>query len=121
MSAAFLIVREGPDSGASARIEDEETVLVGRAAEADLRLSDELCSREHVELRLEGKTVVATDLDSSNGTMVNGEQIIDPIRLSDRDEIRVGNTMLELRVDARGKTASIEPVTATKIQRVERG
>jgi len=47
-------------------------VAIGRQ-DADLVLQDPEVSRRHALLRRSGKTVVVEDLDSTNGTFVNGE------------------------------------------------
>jgi len=69
----------------------EASVVVGRSREADIRISDVNSSRRHAELRQEGAAFWIVDLDSTNGTSVNGERV-DRQRLRDGDRIEIGTT-----------------------------
>ena len=69
----------------------EPSVVVGRSREADIRISDVNSSRRHAELRQEGETFWIVDLDSTNGTSVNGKRV-DRQRLRDGDRIEIGTT-----------------------------
>ena len=70
--------------------------VIGRGAEADLRLADTGVSRAHAEVRLDGPEVRLTDLGSTNGTLVNGRRISAAV-LVDGDRIEVGATPLVFR------------------------
>jgi hypothetical protein len=70
--------------------------VVGRGADADLRLHDTGVSRAHAELRIEGEQVRLADLGSTNGTLLNGRPVSDAV-LSDGDRIEVGATPLLFR------------------------
>jgi len=70
-----------------------EGLTVGRASDLDLRLADEQVSRRHARFELGAEGVQIVDLDSANGTQVNGR----PVRrhvLRDGDEIGIGNSRL---------------------------
>ena len=71
--------------------------LVGRAASCDIRLpaTDDLCSRRHLRLIVGEGTVGIDDLDSGNGTYLNGNRI-DQAELDVGDVIRVGSSSLRL-------------------------
>jgi FHA domain len=58
-------------------------------------------SRRHAVLRRSNGSVVVEDLDSTNGTFVNGERIQSPIAVGPGDQIRVGRTTLEIEPDQR--------------------
>ncbi|MEX2289196.1 MAG: DUF3662 and FHA domain-containing protein [Mycobacteriales bacterium] len=73
--------------------------VVGRGAEADVRLADTGVSRAHAELRFEGDTVKLADLRSTNGTLLNGRRITSAV-LSDGDRIDVGGTPMVFRREA---------------------
>ncbi len=66
-------------------------VVLGRSREADVRVSDVNVSRRHAELRQEGATYWIVDLESTNGTELNGKRV-DRGRLRDGDCITVGST-----------------------------
>ncbi|MEZ5076880.1 MAG: FHA domain-containing protein [Solirubrobacterales bacterium] len=82
-------------------------IVVGRSPEADLRLDDEAVSWNHLEIELRGEVLMATDLDSRNGTALNGEPLDRPRRLADGDTLIVGDHRLEV------KTGSVTPVGET--------
>jgi hypothetical protein len=66
-------------------------VVLGRSRECDIRVPDANVSRRHVELRQEGATYWIVDLDSTNGTEVNGRRV-DRAKVLDGDRIRIGGT-----------------------------
>ena len=70
---------------------DSRRVVLGRSRECDLRVDDPNVSRRHAELRQEGATYWLVDLDSTNGTQLNGRTIT-RAKLSDGDRIRLGDT-----------------------------
>ena len=59
-----------------------ERTVVGRSPEADLVLDDEAVSWNHLEIERRGEVLMATDLDSRNGTALNGERLDRPRRLA---------------------------------------
>ena len=91
-----VVVKTGPEAGR--RVELDLEVAIGRQ-DADLVLEDPEVSRRHAVLRRSGASVVVEDLDSTNGTFVNGERIRSPITVGPGDQVRVGRTMLEIEPD----------------------
>ena len=87
---------------------DATPVTIGRGPENAICLeADEHVSWEHAELRLTPAGLVIADLDSTNGTYVNGERITEPTVVQAGDEVRLGSqTVLQLAPQA----------TATPIQ-----
>lgn len=73
--------------------------VVGRGTDAELRLADTGVSRAHAELRVEGDTVRVVDLQSTNGTLVNGRRVREAV-LSDGDRLDIGATTLQFRSGA---------------------
>jgi pSer/pThr/pTyr-binding forkhead associated (FHA) protein len=108
----ILIVRGGPDAGREHPL--PERVVVGRSPASDVVLTDPAVSRRHVELRLDGQTVVVEDLESSNGTLVNGEQIETATRLAAGDRVGIGSTELEVVIET-GESPGATPTTPTEI------
>ncbi|MBC7372503.1 MAG: FHA domain-containing protein, partial [Frankiales bacterium] len=70
--------------------------VIGRGADADLRLPDTGVSRAHAELRLTEGGVRLVDLDSTNGTVVNGRRVRES-DLADGDRLDIGATSLTFR------------------------
>lgn len=84
-----------------------DRLVVGRSPEADLRLDDEAVSWNHLEIERRGEVLMATDLDSRNGTALNGEPLDRPRRLTDGDTLIVGAHRLEV------STGSVTPMGET--------
>jgi hypothetical protein len=72
---------------------DKRRVVIGRSKECDVQLSDPNASRRHAELRQEGAAYWIVDLDSTNGTEVNGRRL-KRAKLSSGDKIMIGSTEL---------------------------
>ena len=71
----------------------EDPITIGRLPESTVVVSDPNASRRHAEVRRSGGDVVVVDLDSTNGTRVNGAPVHERV-LEDGDEIVVGTTFL---------------------------
>ncbi len=87
-----LIVRES--GRAVQEIELRGDLGIGRAEDNDLQLMDLKASRHHARIRTQGDRMVLTDLDSANGTRVNGIEIAAPRALEHGDRILIGDTEL---------------------------
>ncbi len=72
-----------------------EPLAIGRDTENDLVLDDRRVSRRHAEIRLRLGRYTLYDLQSTNGTFVNGRRVAEVV-LSDGDRIGVGGTELVL-------------------------
>jgi hypothetical protein len=68
---------------------DATTFVIGRGLDNDLVLDDQRVSRQHAELRYRRRRFVLTDLNSTNGTSVNGRRITSK-ELTDGDRISLG-------------------------------
>jgi hypothetical protein len=68
-------------------------IVLGRSHDCDIPLSDPNVSRRHAELRQEGTAYWIVDLESTNGTEVNGERTT-RARLEHGDRITLGSTEL---------------------------
>jgi pSer/pThr/pTyr-binding forkhead associated (FHA) protein len=95
MASHYLLVRKGAGVGALHLV--NRPLTLGRGTSADVMIADEAVSREHAAVRVDGATVVVEDLESSNGTIVNGNQVAQA-RLEDGDVIQLGGTELEVRI-----------------------
>ncbi len=97
-----LTIIEGENFGYVYQLEKQETVL-GRSDDIDFKINDAKASRRHllIQLRQEDENapikVVAIDLESKNGTYVNGERIYD-VELKNSDKIQIGNTIIKFEV-----------------------
>ena len=76
------------------RLPDGEPQLIGRSSEA-LPLSDTTVSRRHAELTPDESRWFLHDLESANGTFINGERIgPERVELAPGDQIRCGSTLM---------------------------
>jgi hypothetical protein len=67
-------------------------LTVGRSPEADLRIEDRYASGVHCRVYTRGNAYVLEDMNSTNGTFLNGAQLNGEAELSDLDEIAIGDT-----------------------------
>jgi len=89
---ATLIVASGDNKGKEHRLLQEKTTI-GRAVGNDIVIFDPEASRYHLSLTRSGDTFTLTDLQSTNGTMVNG-QSVQSVDLKDGDIIQIGSLLL---------------------------
>jgi signal transduction histidine kinase len=87
-----LHVLQGPDTGRTYHT-GNEPMVIGRSSD-QIHLSDNAASRRHAEIRPANGTWVLDDLDSANGTYLNGQRIIAPTELKHGDQIKLGSTLL---------------------------
>ena len=90
-----LLVSSGANAGLMVSVADD--VVLGRDNEADVVLEDPSgkLSRRHARIRLSDGMPVLEDLDSTNGTFLNGQRIEEPRPLSAGDRIEIGESTLE--------------------------
>jgi FHA domain-containing protein len=116
MPEYVLEIVEGPEAGR--RLSLSGPLELGRdpAAGGPL-LQDELVSRRHVRITPTEDGARIEDLDSRNGTFVDGDQIYDPAHLAVGGHLLVGVTLLELRpaAEAAGMT-SVRAIPASLTQ-----
>mgnify|MGYP002396237099 CR=1 FL=1 len=67
--------------------------MIGRAIENEIVVSSKRISREHACIRREGWRVILEDVDSTNGTFLNEQRLLDPKQLRDGDQIKVGDVL----------------------------
>lgn len=66
-------------------------IVIGRSADAGVRLNDPSVSRQHALLRGGGPSDRLENLSRTNPVKVNGERIDEPVSLSDGDVLKLGN------------------------------
>ena len=96
--AATLTVQRGPGAGRTFTI-DAPTITVGRHGQCDLQVNDTWVSRQHARITWGGAGYLIEDLNTVNGTYVNGERISRPRSLRSGDIVRLG-TQVELGFQA---------------------
>ena len=93
-TAAYLVIREGSKWTDVFRLLQGESVTIGRAPTNRIVVKDERCSRNHSEVFPSKGEWILRDLESRNGTTVNGEKVTADHSLVPGDIIRVGSACL---------------------------
>jgi pSer/pThr/pTyr-binding forkhead associated (FHA) protein len=70
-------------------------LTIGRSGELDMVLTEDMVSRRHAKLVVNGDQMTIQDLDSTNGTFVNGERI-KRAKLVEGDRLLIGTSIARL-------------------------
>lgn len=90
-------ITAGPQQGMAVPV--APTINLGRASDSTLLLDDDYSSARHAQLvQQDAVTWVITDLNSTNGTYVNGKQITEPTTVTVGDVVRIGKTLMRLEI-----------------------
>ncbi|MFT8356517.1 FHA domain-containing protein [Bifidobacterium aquikefiri] len=94
----LLVVIDGPTAGVSIPL-SHQAITLGRAASNTMVLEDEFVSSHHARIFQDPSsgTWIIEDLGSTNGTVVDGQRISEPVSLPARVPVRIGATTFELR------------------------
>lgn len=85
----YLVIVDGDNAGKIYSL-DKKTITIGRSDEFDIQLADSSCSREQAIIEFnDNNKPVLKDLDSTNGTFVNGAKITET-NIEDGDKILLG-------------------------------
>ena len=71
-------------------------MVVGRSPSSDIVVDEPYVSATHARFTIQGPALVLEDLDSKNGTMVNGHPIDQPVTLRDGDEVQIGDAVMRV-------------------------
>ncbi|MDO8962885.1 MAG: FHA domain-containing protein [Coriobacteriia bacterium] len=85
-----LVVTAGPPELTGIRIPLDAVVRIGRAPGHELVIADDFVSTNHARIVPAPGGPVLEDLDSTNGTVVNGRRVTAPVTLSPGDSIEFG-------------------------------
>jgi pSer/pThr/pTyr-binding forkhead associated (FHA) protein len=84
-----LLVKQGPAKTRLIRLKQMETI-VGRSRDCDVCIPSAQVSRRHCALTIEDDRLVAEDLNSANGTYLNGYQIVGKVTVNPGDLLAIG-------------------------------
>ncbi len=73
-------------------------LVVGRAADCDIRLHSNTVSNHHLEITDEPTGLFIRDMNSSNGTILNGAKLTEPAALKNHDEIVLGRSKVTVEL-----------------------
>ena len=88
--SGYLELKDG------AMIAVRDGLVLGRVAACDVVIDDTKASRRHARLIVEAGVVEIEDMESSNGTLLNGKSV-DRRMMRDGDEVRIGKTVIVYR------------------------
>lgn len=100
MGAWALVVERSPvlPQGGAFVFPPEGRVLAGRSQEADIQLGDTFVSSRHALFEVTDQGLVVEDLQSTNGTQVNGDDVEAPRLLHRGDRVEIGDTVFRVEL-----------------------
>jgi FHA domain-containing protein len=96
---AWLVVNEGGGLTPGDRFDLFGGISIGRSPQADVRIEDRFASGIHARVYSRGSTYYVEDMNSTNGTFLNGAQLTGEAALGDLAEIRIGDTSFRFELD----------------------
>ena len=94
--AARVVITAGAKEGLAIELPDE-FLTIGRSSESGLVIRDDYTSTNHARLIKSEKGWILEDLDSTNGTLLDGRRVTEPTRVPLNTPITIGTTTFELR------------------------
>ena len=92
--SGLTVVRSDTQTGL--RVDVRNPVVLGRSEGADVLIDDAYASEFHLRLVIDTGILSLHDLDSTNGTYVNGKRVTAPLQLNTGDSVQVGKTVMEV-------------------------
>src|SRR5216684_4409508 len=102
-----LVVLSAGMTGRTHELKVDKTTI-GRVEDNTFQIAEPSVSSHHCEVLLRGSDVVVRDLNSTNGTFINGEKITETV-LKPGQVLRLGQ--IEMRLETDSTTASTAPST----------
>ena len=112
-----LLFIEGERSGEAVPLTEGE-ITIGRSRSNRVVLGDELLSRQHIKVRLQGSDIVIEDLDSAHGTFLNGKRLRGIVSLAEGDEVQLGSQ--KFRVAPMSEVAEQVDQTLMELDAIDR-
>jgi len=95
-TATRLVITSGPKAGTEFPL-GTEPVTVGRSSDSSLVIRDDYTSTHHARLMLWHDDWMVQDLDSTNGTFLDGKRVAVPTSVPLNTTVKIGATSFELR------------------------
>jgi pSer/pThr/pTyr-binding forkhead associated (FHA) protein len=89
---AFLVAVRGGGIEPGERFDLFGGLSIGRSTDADVRIEDRFASGIHARLYSRGASYYVDDMNSTNGTFLNGAVLEGEAELTDLDEVKIGDT-----------------------------
>lgn len=105
-----VLVKSGPLEGHKYAVKSDAPILIGRSEEANILIGyDQYCSRRHAKIYWSDNKCYVQDLESTNGTYVNGSKIQGSVELKNNDIISLGSTELVIAMADTSKNKKTNP------------
>lgn len=91
-----LHVEKGPRALKGVRLTIAGPVIIGRAPGADIVIPTDYVSARHARFTLVGASLMVEDLNSTNGTLLNGHPVTEPTACSSGDIVTIGNVDIKI-------------------------
>jgi hypothetical protein len=95
-NASRLVITSGPKQGTELAL-GRDPITIGRSADSGLIIRDDYTSTHHARLMLWNDDWMVQDLDSTNGTFLDGRRVSVPTQIPLDTPVKVGQTSFELR------------------------
>ena len=95
-SARRLVITAGAKEGIEILL-GSKPLTIGRSSDSGLIIRDDYTSTHHARLMIMNDSWVIQDLDSTNGTFVDGSRVVVPTQVPLNTPIKIGTTSFELR------------------------
>lgn len=92
----FLVVTRGPRELKGVRVRMDGPIVIGRSPGADIVIGDDFVSGRHARVSPTHDGAVVEDLDSTNGTLVEGQRITGARRVAAGTTIEIGAVALKV-------------------------
>ncbi len=99
VTGASLTILEGRGAGNTFRLDLKSPTIIGRVDPATIQLADDSISSVHCQIDFVRAAFIVRDLESTNGTFINGEAVAEGKLLQNGDRLGVGETNLKFRVE----------------------
>ena len=99
---AWLVAVKGGGLEPNERFDLFGGLTIGRSADADVRIDDRFASGVHARVYSRGNNYYVEDMNSTNGTFLDGARLQGESRLGDLAQIRIGDTELRFELDVPG-------------------
>ncbi len=103
---ASIVILKGHAQGMEYPLTKSSTVI-GRDKTADITLRDSLVSRQHAAILFTDEGFTLKDLESTNGTMLNGKPVT-AAELKNRDRFQIGDTDMQFILEDTGRPKTFE-------------
>lgn len=110
----------GKYQGGEFPIVPERELVIGRSNDIDVALIEDMVSRRHARVLLQGDSLIIEDLGSTNGTFVNGEKIR-RARLKEGDKILIGTSIIRVASADSDSGSTSESEAKLKLQETAAG